>query len=228
MEESRPLYSCEHLNGRAQEASAAHFYKKKQHKTQKKSSTCGPRAKIEAVRRLKVADKLSKSSTAAVRELVHPRLHPSVFHSWSRPRLQIHGEELKWRSESETNFKKKKKHLWASARPSGRAEALCTFLSMLTPSLPVRGAGAGVKTFVDVFFKNGGWDMRCNVRVLFVSSLFLLFLSFCTIIPFFISCFIFCLYDVLLFTVKTMTMMMMMCPSTCLPSQLGSGSKDCA
>lgn len=42
----------------------------------------------------------------------------------------------------------------------------------------------------------GGWESRCNVRVLFVSSLFLLFLSFCTIIPFFILyvCFLFSLF----------------------------------
>lgn len=61
----------------------------------------------------------------------------------------------------------------------------------------------------------GGWGSRCNVRVLFVSSLFLLFLSFCTIIPFFIL-YVFSSLSLwhLLFTVK---MMMLMCPSTCLP-----------
>lgn len=53
-------------------------------------------------------------------------------------------------------------------------------------SPPVCGLNAGVNsgTFVD-FFKGGG-DWRCNVRVLFVSSLFLLFLSFCAIMAFLI------------------------------------------
>ena len=102
-------------------------------------------------------------------------------------------------------------HLWASARLSWRADALCTFLSTLTVSLPVCGLVAGVRSgTVGV----GGGGLRCNVRVLCVSSLFLFFLSFCTIIPFLFCMFsLHSLYDIccLLYEkIKT-------CPSTCLP-----------
>lgn len=70
---------------------------------------------------------------------------------------------------------------------------------------------------------------RCNVRVLFVSSLFLLFLSFCTFIPFFLFC---------MFLFSLLSMTFVYCkddddddddvPIDLSPPQVGSGSVDCA
>lgn len=70
---------------------------------------------------------------------------------------------------------------------------------------------------------------RCNVRVLFVSSLFLLFLSFCTFIPFFLFC-------MFLFSLLSMTFVVYCkvddddddVPIDLSPPQVGSGSVDCA
>lgn len=70
---------------------------------------------------------------------------------------------------------------------------------------------------------------RCNVRVLFVSSLFLLFLSFCTFIPFFLFC-------MFLFSLLSMTFVYCKVdddddddvPIDLSPPQVGSGSVDCA
>lgn len=57
--ESRSLYSSEHLNSRAPEASAAHCFLQIRHKTQKPakmSAACGPRCQIKLSVDWKVAD----------------------------------------------------------------------------------------------------------------------------------------------------------------------------
>lgn len=178
----------------------------------------------------------TKKSTATVFVLwlVHPRLCPSVFHSWSPSRLPIRRKEQKWQGESERIFKKIK-----NKAPFGRVLNcpgepkpwhLSEHAHYVTSCL---WFGCWCQKWNFCWF-SGGWGSRCNVRVLFVSSLFLLFLSFCTIIPFFyFVMFVFSSLSLwhLLFTVKMMMMMMTMCPSTCppLPSPwVGSGSIDCA
>lgn len=88
--------------------------------------------------------------------ILHPRVTPHVFHSWSLSRRPIHSEEQKWHGESGVIFfplkNRKEKHLWARAQLLSRAKALCTFPSTLTVSLPVCGLDVGIRrgTFVDV------------------------------------------------------------------------------
>lgn len=69
--------------------------------------------------------------------------------------------------------------------------------------------------------ESSGRDGRgsCNIRVLFVRFLFLMFLSFCTIIPFFIS-YVFSSFWRLLFTVK-------MCPSVSPRWESVDSAKSC-
>lgn len=88
--------------------------------------------------------------------ILHPRVTPHVFHSWSLSRRLIHSKEQKWHGESGVIFfplkNRKEKHLWARAQLLRRAKALCTFPSTLTVSLPVCGLDVGIRrgTFVDV------------------------------------------------------------------------------
>lgn len=122
----------------------------------------------------------------------------SFLHSWSLLWLSTH-RGTKVTGESEMTRKMEKvSTFWVSAQ----LKALCTFPSTLAASLPVCGSMSEVA----VLNLAGGWGRgSCNIRVLFVRFLFLMFLSFCTIIPFFILC-VFSSFWHLLFTVK-------MCPS---------------
>lgn len=93
--ESRSLYSSEHLNSRAPEASAAHCFLQIRHKTQKPakmSAACGPRCQIKLSVDWKVADETfpkEKKSSAAVCSCFDPSVRPRLvrffcFLSWSR------------------------------------------------------------------------------------------------------------------------------------------------
>lgn len=81
--------------------------------------------------------------------ILHPRVTPHVFHSWSLSRRLIHSKEQKWHGESGVIFfplkNRKEKHLWARAQLLRRAKALCTFPSTLTVSLPVCGLDVGIR-----------------------------------------------------------------------------------
>lgn len=130
--------------------------------------------------------------------ILHPRVTPHVFHSWSLSRRPIHSEEQKWHGESGVIFfplkNRKEKHLWARAQLLSRAKALCTFPSTLTVSLPVCGLDVGIRrgTFVDVkltivdvmwvlfvfLFFGVGWGGLFELFLHFCTSLFILYVYF--------------------------------------------------
>lgn len=130
--------------------------------------------------------------------ILHPRVTPHVFHSWSLSRRPIHSEEQKWHGESGVIFfplkNTKEKHLWARAQLLSRAKALCTFPSTLTVSLPVCGLDVGIRrgTFVDVrltivdvmwvlfcfLFFGVGWGGLFELFLHFCTSLFILYVYF--------------------------------------------------
>lgn len=94
--ESRSLYSSEHLNSRAPEASAAHCFLQIRHKTQKPakmSAACGPRCQIKLSVDWKVADetfpkeKKELSGCLFVLRPVRPSVHDSSGSSASCPDL---------------------------------------------------------------------------------------------------------------------------------------------
>lgn len=105
--ESRSLYSSEHLNSRAPEASAAHCFLQIRHKTQKPakmSAACGPRCQIKLSVDWKVADETfpkEKKELSGCLFVLRP-VRPST----TRPvlllpvlisaRLQTHREDSKW------------------------------------------------------------------------------------------------------------------------------------
>lgn len=156
----------------------------------------------KVVGRLKVADMTSKKKSKRARQMF---LRLDFIRLVSPLRLRCRSTERKTKREwiiFKTSTFGRALDCPVEPEPSAPfwARSLCHLLSC--------GVDAGVnsKTLVDVFFVVfiGGWDTRCNVRVLFVSSLFLLFLSFCTFTPFFLFCMFYLrsLYDIWLFTVK--------------------------
>lgn len=153
IKESRSLFLSEHLNSRAAGGYCCSFYK-----SNSNLPKC-PWCQIKAVSRLKCCRHDFQKKRALQpfpASILHPRVTPHVFHSWSLSRRLIHSKEQKWHGESGVIFfplkNRKEKHLWARAQLLRRAKALCTFPSTLTVSLPVCGLDVGIRrgTFVDV------------------------------------------------------------------------------
>lgn len=172
-------------------------------------TACGPKMPKKVVSRLKVADMTfkRKEHCSCFCASTRPTTNLSVFTPDLNP---THREGLKWQGERGIIFKK---------APLGKCSTILESQSPLHLSEHAHNVtsclwfGCWYQKWICWFWGWGGGS-RCNVRVLFVSFLFFMFLSFC-IIPFlFCVCFLLSLWH-LLFIVKMM--MMMMCPSVSPP-----------